>query len=455
MWDVAVVGAGLAGCAAALAASGSGASVLLLESEQRPGGNSRISAGLVALAGTGLQVENGVEDGPDRLSHDLLITGGGENDPALIRAYADGQAELQTWFRYHGIGFTALERGAGQSVARAHQTDATFALDTLVNTVRACGAMLRTGVRVLRLHPVSQGLRLETRDSTELASTAVLATGGFAASDELLATFAPEERASIRVGMPGCRGDGLRMGWALGTGMRDMSSIKGTFGAHADSGGAAYHALLAFYMGGIVVNRDGRRFVNEELPYKLLGDACLDQPGGTAFQVFDDAVMQQSEPSLKLFDPMAQRRAGRVFAAPDLPGLARLCDIDPDRFEATVSEYNDGIEAGRDAWGRIGLCNGSGALVPLRRPPFYAFPCGTALLATYCGLRISPQGQVLDVWDQPIAGLFAAGEVAGGFHGTAYMTGAALGAAVFFGDRAGRAAANHASGSQEQQGRPT
>lgn len=455
MWDVVVVGAGLAGCAAALAAVRAGGAVLLLESEEAPGGNSRISAGLVALAGTRLQAQADVADGPDRLFDDLCATGGGANDPVLIRAYAEGQTSLQHWFHRHEVGFTAVERGAGQSVARAHQMDAGAAIDVLVDAVRSSGVELRTGIRVLRLHRASYGLQLETAQGMEAAVAVVLSTGGFTASDELLETFAPEQKAAISVGMPGCRGDGLRMGWALGAGMRDMGSIKGTFGAHADSGGDAYHALLAFYMGGVMVNCDGRRFVNEELPYKLLGDACLGQPGGTAFQVFDDAVMQRSEPSLKLFDPMAQRRAGRVWAAPDLPGLARLCGIDPVRFEATVSEYNDGIEAGRDAWRRIGLCNGSGALVPLRRPPFYAFPCGTALLATYCGLRISPHGQVLDVWDQPIAGLFAAGEVAGGFHGTAYMTGAALGAAAFFGDRAGRAAANHASGSQEQRGRST
>jgi len=455
MWDVAVVGAGLAGCAAALAASEAGASVLLLESEAKPGGNSRISAGLVALAGTGLQAAAEVEDSPDRLFDDLQTTGGGANDPALVRAYADGQADLQAWFRRYGISFTALDRGAGQSVARAHQTDARSALGTLVDVVHSSGITLRTGARVLRLHPTPQGLRLKTGAGTETALAVVLATGGFAASDELLAVFAPEQRSAIRVGMPGCRGDGLRMGWALGAGMRDMGSIKGTFGAHADSGGAAYYASLAFYMGGIVVNRDARRFVNEELPYKLLGEACLRQPGGTAFQVFDDTIMRRSEPGLPLFDPMAQHRAGRVHAAPDLSGLANECGLDPDRLELTVTDYNAGIGTGRDAWGRIGLCNGSGVLVPLRHPPFYAFPCSTALLATYCGLRVNPEGQVLDVWDQTIAGLFAAGEAAGGFHGAAYMTGAALGAAAFFGDRAGRAAAKHAVGSQEQQGRST
>lgn len=444
MWDVAVIGAGLAGCAAAIEARAAGARVLLLEREDAPGGNSRISAGLVALAGTAQQHVAGVADDARTLFDDLRSTGGQANDPALVQAYADGQGALAAWFARHGIAFTGLERGAGQSVARAHQMDAADALDRLAAAVRADGVTIRTGTRVRRIRRAADHLAIEVEAGSEPARAVVLATGGFALSDALLATFAPAQAAALRVGMPGCQGDGLRMGWALGADMRDMGSIKGTFGAHADSVGPAYHALLTFYMGGIVVNRAGRRFANEELPYKLLGDSCLQQPGSTAFQLFDATVMERSDPAVPLYDPARQVAAGRVRQASTLEALARACDIDPETLAQTVATYNAGVLAGHDAWGRRGLCNGTGALLPLERAPFYAFPCGTALLATYCGLRTDAQAQVLDVFGQPLAGLFAAGEVAGGFHGTAYMTGAALGAAAFFGREAGRAAARHA-----------
>ena len=443
---MAVVGAGLAGFAAALETAQAGARVLLLEREAAPGGNSRVSAGLVALAGTAQQHAAGIADGAHALFDDLRSPGGHANDPALLRAYAGGQAALADWFARHGVAFTGLERGAGQSVPRAHQMDAGDAMDHLAAAVRAGGVTIRTGTRVRRLRRMPDHLQIDAdaASDAEAAHGVVLATGGFALSDALLATFAPAQAAALRVGMPGCQGDGLRMGWALGADMRDMGSIKGTFGAHADSGGPAYHALLTFYMGGVVVNRDGRRFANEERPYKLLGDACLQQPGATAFQLFDGAVMERSDSAVPLYDPGRQLAAGRVRQASSPEELARSCGIDPATLARTVAEYNDSVSAGHDAWGREGLCNGRGALFPLERPPFYAFPCGTALLATYCGLRTDARGQVLDVFGCPIAGLFAAGEVAGGFHGTAYMTGAALGAAAFFGREAGRAAACHA-----------
>ena len=453
MWDVAVVGAGLAGHAAAIAAAEVGARVLLLESEAAAGGNSRVSAGLVALAGTALQRAAGVTDTPAQLFDELRQTGGHANDPALLRAYADGQSALIGWFAHHGIGFTGLERGAGQSVPRAHQMDAAGAMDRLAAVARAGGVCLRTNAGVTRLRPAPDRLDIETATDRFPARGVVLATGGFALSDEWLATFAPGQARALRVGMPGCRGDGLRMGCALGAGLRDMGSIKGTFGAHADSGGGAYHALLAFYMGGIIVNRDGRRFANEELPYKLLGEACLQQPGGTAFQVFDAAVMARSDPAVPLCDPARQLVAGRVLQAPTLQALAKSCGLDPAALRHTVAAYNEGLAAGQDAWGRQGLCNGTGTCLPLERPPFYAFPCGTALLATYGGLATDASGQVLDVFGEPILGLYAAGEVTGGFHGTAYMTGAALGSAAFFGQAAGRAAACHAQ--QQKQGERT
>ncbi len=401
---------------------------MLLEREATLGGNSRISAGLVALAGTPQQRAAGVADDGTQLFDDLRATGGQANDAALVRAYAAGQDALAAWFGRGGIEFTGLERGAGQSVPRAHQTDAGAALERLARDAAAAGVTVRTGARVRRLRLGPEGIALEGDGAPATTARAVvLATGGFAHSDALLDVFAPSQKAALRVGTPGCQGDGLRMGWALGADLRDMGSIKGTFGAHADSRGCDYHALLAFYMGGIVVDRTGRRFVNEEQPYKLLGEACLHRPGAAAFQIFDAGVMARSDPAVPLCDPARQLAAGRVTKAVSWEALATACGIDGAGLVRTVDDYNRGVADGRDAWGRRGLNNGKGALVPLRQPPFYAFPCGTALLATYCGLRIDPAGQVLDVFGAPIAGLFAAGEVAGGFHGTAYMTGATLG----------------------------
>lgn len=448
-WDVVVAGAGLAGHCAALEAARRGARVLLLESQAGPGGGSRISAGFFAFAGTPLQRAAGVEDGPDRLFDDLQAAGGGASDPALLRAYADGQLALHDWLAELGVRFTALEQGGGQSVARAHRADPAEMMASLARAVeeqpRIVQRLSTRATRLLRRNGAAAGAATAA-DEEFAAGAVVLATGGFSLAEDLLARFAPEQARAIRVGGAGSLGDGLRMALPLGAGLRDMDRIKGTFGAHPDSGGERYEALLAFYLGAVIVNRAGQRFVDEAISYKLIGEACLRQPGAIGFQVFDEGIMERSEPGVPLFDFKAALAAGRLARGDTPAALARACGMDPRGLDETLAAYNAGITAGTGAPGRTGLCNGTGVPPPLDRAPFYAFPSRTALLATYCGLAINADGAVLDASGRPVAGLYAAGEVIGGFHGEAYMTGSALGKAAFFGRAAGAAAARRALG---------
>jgi fumarate reductase flavoprotein subunit len=233
------------------------------------------------------------------------------------------------------------------------------------------------------------------------------------------------------------------MAWAIGAGMRDMGQIKGTFGTHPDTGPERHTIMLAFYLGAIIVNQAGRRFIDESVSYKLLGDACLQQPGHLAFQVLDQTVMDATTPGVPLFDFAPAVAAGTLLQADSLAGLAAACGIDAAALEDTVARYNAGIAAGREPeFGRDGLCNHTGAMIPIAKPPFYAYPSTSTVLATYCGLATTPRAEVLDVFGAPIPGLFAAGEVVGGFHGAAYMTGSSLGKAAFFGGVAGRMAAS-------------
>lgn len=222
------------------------------------------------------------------------------------------------------------------------------------------------------------------------AGAVVLATGGFSHAEDLLDRVAPDKEQAIRVGGAGSRGDGLRMALPLGAGQRGMERIKGTFGAHPDSGGERYEALLAFYRGAVIVNRAARRFVDEAVSYKLIGDACLRQPGAIAFQVFDQGVMERGEPGVPLFDFAAALAAGRLVRADTPAALARACGMDPRGLEETLAAYNAGTASGAGAPGRDGLCNGTGAPPPLDRAPFYAFPSRTALLATYSGVAAAP-----------------------------------------------------------------
>jgi fumarate reductase flavoprotein subunit len=442
-WDVIVLGAGLAGHCAALEAAAAGARVLLLESQAEAGGSSGISAGFFAFAGTPLQAQSGIDDGPQRLFEDLLVVGGGAAEPALLRAYAEGQLATHDWLVARGIRFTALEQGGGQSVPRAHRTDPVAMMARLGEAVaatpritRRCGWRARA---LLRQQGRVAGVADEAGAALRAAAV-VLATGGFSLAEDLLARFAGAQAAALRVGGAGSQGDGLRMALECGAALRDMAHINGTFGAHPRSGGPRYEASLAFYRGAIIVNRAGQRFADESISYKLIGAACLGQPGAIGWQVFDQGVFEGGEAGVPLFDFARDLAEGRLLRGATLEELATLAGIDAAGLAATLAHYNAGIAAGR-APGRDGLCNGTGSPPALDRAPFYAFPSQTALLATYCGLATDPAGAVLDAAGAPIPGLFAAGEVTGGFHGAAYMTGSALGKAAFFGRAAGARAA--------------
>jgi fumarate reductase flavoprotein subunit len=243
------------------------------------------------------------------------------------------------------------------------------------------------------------------------------------------------------MGGPGNTGDGLLMAWQLGAGFRDMAYIKGTFGNHPSAGPEDHFLLFPMYAGAIAVNSHAQRFVDESLSYKLIGEACLKQPGCIGYQVFDQPIFERGRRGIPSMDFQADLEAGRVISAPTLRQLAAKLGLAPDALERTVAEYNGFVERGVDqAFGRDGLCNHYGELVPISTAPFYAFASKSVVLATYCGLTVDAGARVKDVYGTVIPNLFAAGGVMGGFHGQAYMTGTANGKAVIFGRIAARSA---------------
>jgi fumarate reductase flavoprotein subunit len=196
------------------------------------------------------------------------------------------------------------------------------------------------------------------------------------------------------------------------------------------------------FKGAIVVNNRGERFVDESISYKTIGDACLKQPDGVGFQVFDDRIMQKSSPLPTSNDFRRAEREGLLRKSETLQGLAAELKLDPETFVATVKLYNDGVAAGVDAeFGRTGLGSGYGERPKIEVAPFYGFPCMTSVLATYCGLAVDRSMQLLNPFGEPIPGVFAAGEVVGGLHGENYMSGSSLSKSAIFGIVAGESAA--------------
>lgn len=446
---VLVLGAGLAGCAALLAAAEAGQYAVLVEKTDAIGGSTVKSAGLSAFAGTDEQAQQGIADSVELLRKDLLEVGRHRNDEAIVDLYCQHQLDTYRWLKGHGVAYGEIHAASGQSAPRSHPTDTTAMLVGLLKAAGKLGARLLLDTPAQRLlHDGRRvtGVVVTAADGSAheiLADAVVLATGGFSMSPELLATFAPQMEHALRQGGAGNTGDGLKMAMALGAGLRDTPYVKGTYGhyftEHPDEDGTG---ILAVYKGAIAVNREGRRFVDESRNYKEIGDAALAQPGVTTWQVFDARTMAMSNDEVPIYEFAGRSRAGMLLEADTIAGLEAKVGLPDGSLQQTVADYNAAIREGRpDPLGRTHLSGGVGEPFPLEQPPFYAHPSGTVVLATYCGLTVDTSLRVLDWWGAPIERLYAAGELIGGFHGAGYMTGTSIGKAGIFGRLAGTHAA--------------
>ncbi len=441
--DLVIVGAGLAGCVAALTAAQAGAHVVLMEKLDQPGGSSALSAGCLAFAGTDLQRACGIDDSPELLYRDLRTVGNQDNVAEVVRAYTDEQLATYAWLRECGAEFSpVIEASSGQSVPRVHSTDPVELLRVLVELCRSSGRVdllfSSPAKRLLRDHDGSavNAVRVGGPAGEHHIATrcgVVLAAGGFGQDRELVHRYAPLYDEAIFIGGTGATGDGFRMACALGADLRDMAHIKGTFGMHPVDTRNRFNCM-AVYKGAIAVNKAGRRFVDESQSYKLLGDACMAQPHHIAYQILDQDILESGEDSVRILDLRRRYDAGLFVTANTLEELAARIEVPPQTLRRTVENYNQAIDSGADPeFGRRHLVHEHGTLRRIERSPFHAYPSTAAVFGTYCGIMVDKDMRVRDVFGDRIAGLYAAGEVVGGLHGAAYMTGSALAKAAIFG----------------------
>jgi fumarate reductase flavoprotein subunit len=441
-YDLVILGGGLAGMCAAVEAGEQGASVLLLEKQDELGGSTVLSSGYMAFAGTDMQEQAGIVDTTESLLNDLFEVGGGVNERDLVEAYGLHQLDTYNWLIGHGVEFRTLEAVSGHSVPRGHVIDPHQAIQVLYQRAKELpNVTIRFNASAQRLVKNAKG-RIDQVVYQEdgAAQTAkadkgiIIATGGFAKSEKLLGQFAPHLDSALRIGGAGNHGDGLRMAWEHGAWVQDLPYLNGTYGFHPSATGAVKSQGLAFYKGGIIVNQFGKRFVNESISYKLLGNAAFQQPDQLTFQIWDQTVMDKSVADDPLYDFELLQRRRLLYKVDTLEELADCIDVPLEVLEDTISRYNEGVRCGEEPdFGRKTLTHRFGKPTPIEKAPFYAFETTVAMLATYAGVAVNAAAQAVNPYGESIPGLYAIGEVTGGFHGAGYMTGSSLGKAAVFG----------------------
>lgn len=459
--DVVIVGLGCAGACAALEARAAGADVLALERAALGGGTSALSGGLVYLGGgTPVQKQTGFEDSPEQMFAYLMAACGPGADEAKIRLFCERSVEHFHWLVARGVPFKASfhpESGtepptddglifSGSEAAhpfaalarpapRGHHPQKEgaaggFLMQKLLAAVAASGARELTGARCVSLVLAEGGRVVGAVARTPAGERAVharrgvaLTTGGFIQDDAMLARHAPWLlRCKVRIGCEGDDGSGIRLGLAAGA-----EAIR----LDAASISLPYYPPRQLKQG-LLVNRAGQRFINEDAYYGRAGEFALLRHEGQAWLIVDEAILGDARP----MGGMKLRAVSETIEE-----LESELGFTAGTLQATVALYNRYAAERQDPV----LHKAPEYVTPLASPPFGAFDCRVehAIYAAFTlgGLRTRASGAVLTPSGAEIPGLFAAGRVSSGVCAQGYSSGLSLADASFFGRLAGESAA--------------
>ncbi|MCZ4343007.1 FAD-dependent oxidoreductase [Sphingomonadaceae bacterium G21617-S1] len=328
---------------------------------------------------------------------------------------------------------------------------------------------LRSNARVRRLCVEDNsvtGVIVERAGGTSRISArrgVVLASGGFERNPQLTKDFlrGPLEAC---LGCPSNEGDGLLMAMEAGAALGNMGEAWWSQGMHIpgeEYEGQPFYRITTIERtmpGSIIVNSEGRRFVNEAHNYNDIG---------RAFHTFDPVKF--SFTNLPAWMILHQGRLDRyafltrfptdpipswLISAPTVRELAVKIGVRPDVLDDTVARFNAGAATGEDRdfgrgrslydhqHGDPRLDGAFRTLGALDQPPFYAIQIRSGTTGTKGGPRTNARAQVLNVHGRCIDGLYAAGNVMAGITGMAYPgAGGTIGPALVYGYIAGREAA--------------
>ena len=479
--DIAIVGGGTAGLAAAVAAAQRGATVVVFEKASTAGGTGNMAMGPFAVESRLQRVKKHglTREEAFRIHMDFTHW---RVDARLVRAYIDKSASTIEWLESMGVEFDGVEchnkgfhytwhpvrlagggtgPGAGALMMKALTLKAkSLGVQILFQT--PAKTILKQGGRV-------KGLLAEDPSAEEIEAEAravIVATGGFGDNPEMIKKHTGYQwgRDLMSFRIPGLVGNGIHMALEAGAAPTE-TTMHLTCGGTIEMEGMI-EAAFTFWQPNLMVNLHAERFMNEEIfqttPFGP--NAVAIQKNRCAFVIFDESTkryyrevgldfppgVMASEPFTKVagFDAeVARAVAGGgdkgVYMVDSLEELAAQAGLDPAVLRATVDEYNKACETGRD--GLFG--KDPRYLRPIREPKFYAAKLVMTGFGSLGGIKINHKTEVLNKEHDAIPGLYAAGSDANSIYGDTYilsLPGNTFGFAINSGRMAGENAAEYA-----------
>lgn len=490
--DVVVVGAGGAGMTAAITAAAEGKNVVILESQSMVGGNSVRATGGMNAGKTVYQDENefgesaGVEktlktaaekyadnetitalaktvseqwaayqanptgyfDSVELMELDTMIGGKGINDPELVETLCANSADAIDWLDEHGITLHNVSSFGGASVKRIHRpvnaegktvSVGSYMIPLLQENCEKAGVKMMLDTTATEILTDANGAAVGVKATgasgetvTVNAKAVVLTTGGFGANLDMVVKYKPELKGFMTTNAAGIQGQGIEMAEAIGAATVDMDQIQIHPTVEANTAALITEGLRGD--GAVLINAEGKRFIDEVGTRDVVSAAEIAQTGSYSWLVVDQAMVDASSVI------QGYIKKGYTVTGETYEELGKAMGVDAAAFAETMEKWNGYVEAKNDPdFGRTSFAN------PLNTAPYYAVKVTAGVHHTMGGLKINANTEVLNEKGEVIPGLFAAGEVTGGVHGANRLGGNAVADFTVFGRIAGAAASDYAA----------
>ncbi len=434
-YDVIVVGSGGAGMAAAISAKDAGADVAIFEKMPVIGGNTSKSSGGMNASETKFQKEQGIEDSNDLFYEETLKGGKGTNDPELLRYMVDNSADAIDWLDSMGIRLNKITFSGGFSVARIHRPEdgsavGGYLVNGLYYNLMEREVPIFVNAEVTDLTDTDGAVtgvtvKIDGKEKTIKAKSVVLATGGFGSNMDMITKFKPELEGYVTTNHEGATGDGIALAEEEGAETVQMDQIQIHPTVYQETSYLVSEAVRG--EGAILVNSEGKRFYNEMETRDKVSAAINALPERYAYVVFDQALRERAT-AIEQYDEL-----GMVVKGETVADLAKEIGVPEENLVATLETWNQYVAAKNDTeFGRT-----TGMEHDLSKGPYYAIKVAPGIHHTMGGLKINTKTEVLKKDGTAIPGLYAAGEVTGGVHGSNRIGGNAVADIIIFGRQAG------------------